>query len=172
MLFVKVPKATTKRRVSKLQVKSGRFNNTMVPSNEHLMSISPLNSNHMRQYDQNFKKHQIKLLPIDHLLPVIAESYRTNTTKTTNGYKIDTKMTPERVSSLAATLVENLSTQHQYQGEASHHRSKDMLRKMASTSSIQAVAKQTSMNYKLFPAFQSSRNHVASTQSLSSIKPN
>lgn len=35
------------------------------------MNIAPLHSNHLRVFDQNFKKKSKKLLPMDQMLPQI-----------------------------------------------------------------------------------------------------
>ena len=58
----------------------------------------------MRVFDQNFKKKSSKLLPIDQMLPQIGQVR--DYSDQGEIVSIDMTMTPERVTSLATTLVE------------------------------------------------------------------
>ena len=68
------------------------------------MNIAPLHSNHLRVFDQNFKKKSKKLLPMDQMLPQIGQVK--DYSDLGQIVNIDMTMTPERVTSLATTLVE------------------------------------------------------------------
>lgn len=68
------------------------------------MNIAPLHSNHLRVFDQNFKKKSKKLLPMDQMLPQIG--YIKDYSDQGEIVSIDMTMTPQRVTNLATTLVE------------------------------------------------------------------
>ena len=102
MLFVKSKTSADANSVRSSSYEHGGSN--------ELMSISPLNSSHMLVFDQNFKKHKKRLLPIDRLLPAIEnKALRKSSSNDGEMRTTNARMTPERMTSLAMTLVENMS---------------------------------------------------------------